>query len=495
MDRDRDFDLEAPLPGHTEDLIGDLGLEPLLEVMAGGDDFLHRVTRVALLSSLEDPRRIEYRQRVLLDCLHRPDLARSLYDLAGEALASERKVWGSFLSNSPSGLLYRSVELLELLVEALRTLRGVAERERNEVRSKALVALFDLSLAELDDEYLARVEDHLERLRFQRGLQFSAQLGQGLRQVEHTVRRPSRRGSRWTALLRRHDRDGYSFTIPDRDEAGWQALAELRNQALSSLAQVVAEATDHLLAFFTMLRREIGFYVGCVRLHARLTRDGLPVCIPTPRAPGSAGLRCTGLYEPVLGLRARGQIVGNDVEAEGIRLVMVTGANQGGKSTFLRSVGIAALMMQCGMFVPARSFVATVYRGVFTHYRRAEDTTMTSGKLDEELGRMSAIVDVIRPGSLLLSNESFASTNEQEGSRIARHVFRTMAECGVTVVAVTHLFDLASGLYQRGGSVLFLRAEREPDGRRTFRLVEGEPLPTSFGRDIYERVFGATDRT
>lgn len=84
--------------------------------------------------------------------------------------------------------------------------------------------------------------------------------------------------------------------------------------------------------------------------------------------------------------------------------MMVTGANQGGKSTFLRSVGIAALMMQCGMFVPARSFVATVYRGVFTHYRRAEDTTMTSGKLDEELGRMSAIVDVIHPGSLLLSS-------------------------------------------------------------------------------------------
>lgn len=258
---------------------------------------------------------------------------------------------------------------------------------------------------------------------------------------------------------------------------------------------MVAEAADHLLAFFTMLRREIGFYVGCAQLLARLTRDGLPVCLPTPLAPGSTGPRCTGLYEPVLGLREPGQVVGNDVEAEGMPLVMVTGANQGGKSTFVRSVGLAALMMQCGMFVPARSFTATVYRGVFTHYRREEDSTMTSGRLDEELGRMSAVVDVIRPGSLLLSNESFASTNEQEGSRIARHAFRTMADCGVTVVAVTYLVDLAAGLYRRGGPALFLRAEREPDGRRTFRLIEGERLSTSFGRDIYEQVFGATDRT
>lgn len=175
------------------------------------------------------------------------------------------------------------MELLELLVEALRTLRGVAERERNEVRSKALVALFDLSLAELDDEYLARVDDHLERLRFKRGLQFSAQLGGDLRHAEHTVLRPSRRGSRWTALLRRHDRDGYSFTIPDRDEAGWQALAELRNQALSSMAQVVAEATDHLLAFFTMLRS--GDRVLC-RLCA--------TCPPDPRRPSGLHTHAAG---------------------------------------------------------------------------------------------------------------------------------------------------------------------------------------------------------
>lgn len=90
---------------------------------------------------------------------------------------------------------------------------------------------------------------------------------------------------------------------------------------------------------------------------------------------------------------------------------------------------------------------------------------------------MSAIVDVIRPGSLLLSNESFASTNEQEGSQIALHIFRTMADCGVTVVAVTHLVDLAAALYRLGGPALFLRAEREPDGRRTFRLAEGNRYP------------------
>ena len=60
--------------------------------------------------------------------------------------------------------------------------------------------------------------------------------------------------------------------------------------------------------------------------------------------------------------------------------------------------------------------------GVFTHYKREEDATMESGKLDEELARMSDIVDHITPGCILLCNESFASTNEREGSQIARQI-------------------------------------------------------------------------
>ena len=65
-----------------------------------------------------------------------------------------------------------------------------------------------------------------------------------------------------------------------------------------------------------------------------------------------------------------------------------------------------------------------------------------------------------------------------------------MLESGVTVAYVTHMYDLASRLQaERDGTAAFLRAERLPDGRRTFRVVAGEPLPTSHGQDIYQRIF------
>lgn len=203
-------------------------------------------------------------------------------------------------------------------------------------------------------------------------------------------------------------------------------------------------------------------------------------------------LSSRGLYDVCLSLSTEDRVVGNDVSGDDKVLVMITGANRGGKSTFLRSIGVARLMMQCGLFLPAVSFRANVCQGIFTHFKREEDANMKSGKLDEELSRMRSMVDYITANSIVLFNESFASTNERKGSEIARQIVRALLETGVKVFYVTHMFDLAHGLYlPKMDTALFLRAERLADGRRTFRLVEGEPLRTSYGEDLYRRILGA----
>jgi len=157
----------------------------------------------------------------------------------------------------------------------------------------------------------------------------------------------------------------------------------------------------------------------------------------------------------------------------------------------LRSLGMAQLMMQAGMFVGAESFSANCSRRIFSHFIREEDETMTSGKLDEELARMSAIADRVRTGDLMLFNESFAATNEREGSEIARQVIDALLEAGIKVIFVTHQFTLANTFYSRGlDTVLFLRAERGEEGNRSYKLLEEPPLPTSFGEDLFNRLGG-----
>jgi DNA mismatch repair ATPase MutS len=103
---------------------------------------------------------------------------------------------------------------------------------------------------------------------------------------------------------------------------------------------------------------------------------------------------------------------------------------------------------------------------------------------------MSRIVDQIQPGGILLCNESFASTNEREGSEIGRQVIGALNEVGVKVLLVTHLFDLSQRFRREAhDGVLFLRAERLADGTRTFKIQEGEALPTSHGTDLYDEIF------
>jgi DNA mismatch repair ATPase MutS len=113
---------------------------------------------------------------------------------------------------------------------------------------------------------------------------------------------------------------------------------------------------------------------------------------------------------------------------------------------------------------------------------------MTSGRLDEELLRMSAIADQICPNCIMLFNESFAATNEREGSEIGRQVVRALMDAQIKVFFVSHQFDFAEGFHkQHADSTLFLRAERQANGQRNYKLAVAEPLPTSFGADLYYR--------
>jgi hypothetical protein len=277
-----------------------------------------------------------------------------------------------------------------------------------------------------------------------------------------------------------------------RSEGFTRFFAMLREELADDYLQTV-EQHLHTLEFKRGVFESAGLAKGlrgCLNLHDRLAAKRQPVCFPQPLAAGQLALTAEGMYDVCLTLHLESPVVGNEVNADGRSLVMITGANQGGKSTLLRSLGLAQLMMQAGMFAGARSFCAGVCDGLFTHYKREEDVTMESGKLDEELGRMSEITGQITRHSILLCNESFASTNEREGSEIARQVVRAMLHRQIKVFFVTHMYDLAHSFYtQQLGNALFLRAERQPDGRRTFRLVEGEPLPTSYGKDSYQRIF------
>jgi DNA mismatch repair ATPase MutS len=487
LHQDRDFDFGAGLPVGHKDLIQDLELNTLLQAMAAGDKFLSGVAAKVLLASLHDPESIRYRQRVLADCLDQPEVIREMYAVAVGALEDKRRLWGYGGSyQTPSSNLSGAVAYLEAYVARLRQLRKIADDHAGKFRSDGLRALFATLQRELDDEYFEEISDHLKQLRFRAGVLISAELDRDNSAIGFVLRPPGDARRRWTERLGIGPRTTYSFTLAPRDEAGAQILADLTSRGINLVANAAAQSADHIGSYFTMLRAELGFYVSCLNLSARLAAKGVPTTVPEPAQQSTPAFSCTDLRDACLELQSQDPVVGNDVQADGRSLVIITGANSGGKSTFLRSVGVAQLMMQCGLFVTAGSYRADPVRGIFTHFIREEDADMTSGRLDDELRRMSAIADHIGPHCLMLFNESFAGTNEREGSEIGHQVVRALLDAQIKVLFVTHRFDFADRFYrQNARSTLFLRAERGPDGRRNYKLAVKEPLPTSFGEDLY----------
>jgi DNA mismatch repair ATPase MutS len=490
---DQSLDLQQVLPWNEEALRQDLGLDVLFNAMSQGDKFLFEVAEVAVLSSLIDLDAIRYRQHILADCLKNVQIVRDIYQIAIDTIEGERKNYWSFFTRYPTGILHRAVDVLQMFVRMLRRLRNIAEQHAARFESEGFSRLFAMLKNELSDEYFAAIERHLSRLKFRHGVLISAQLGKGNKGKTYVLRKPDEDSRSWLTRLLAEKPPSYTFHLHPRDEAGARALSELSDRGVNLVANALAQSTDHILSFFQMLRTELAFYVGCMNLHAQLTQMEEPTCFPVPAPAGHQTLSFSSLSDVSLALSMKRKIVGNDLDADHTDLVVITGANTGGKSTFLRSVGLSQLMMQAGMFVCAEAFSSEVCEGLYTHYKREEDATMESGKWDEELGRMSEIVDRIKSNSILLLNESFASTNEREGSEIAGQIVGALLDRHVKVFFVTHLYHFAHSFFvQQSDRTIFLRAERRADGTRPYKLIEGEPLQTSYGEDLYRAIFSTT---
>ena len=193
------------------------------------------------------------------------------------------------------------------------------------------------------------VENHLGR-RPTRSELHAAHLDDSCQGTDYVLRKPVSIRRSWGDLFGLFRRQGvYTYRIPQRDENGARTLSRLRDYGINAAAQ----SADRVLDFFLRLRWELGFYLGALHLHQRLRQAGAPVCLPIARPAEDMALTARNLCDVGLVLRGTGAVVGNDLDADGKTLVMVTGAKEGGESTVLRSLGLAQLMMQAGLFVAA----------------------------------------------------------------------------------------------------------------------------------------------
>jgi hypothetical protein len=193
--------------------------------------------------------------------------------------------------------------------------------------------------------------------------------------------------------------------------------------------------------------REVLFYLAYLEYSERIARSGLSFSFP--ELVDSGDVSGEGAFDLALAAKsARGEgpaIVCNDFSLSGReRILVVTGPNQGGKTTFARMFGQLHVLASLGLPVPARAVRLQLPDAVFTHFEREEDIASLRGKLEDELVRIRTILEEATSESVLVVNEIFASTTLSDAVYLGTEIVRRIERLGCLAVVVTFVDELAS---------------------------------------------------
>ncbi|MBE6595672.1 MAG: hypothetical protein E7644_07735 [Ruminococcaceae bacterium] len=274
------------------------------------------------------------------------------------------------------------------------------------------------------------------------------------------------------------------------------AINDVYRQSLRSWKKIVQTYVLENTDFLLNLLPEFEFLLKGTNLMRALQIKGNQLTVPEIAPAAERAFRATALYNPVVALKVDDPIVTNDlIFDEKAAIYVLTGPNRGGKSVITCAMGLAVVMAQLGLLVPAQSAVISPADAIFTHFPTGADDTIDKGRLGEECARLGEIFSAITAESLVLLDESLSSTGSFEASYIAAEVLAGLAHAGCRCIFSTHLHELAGEIDEinaRGGAPIdTLVAGIEEEGKRSFLIYRRKPDGKSYARDIAAR-YGLT---
>lgn len=522
------------------DTVADLDVEPVVQALAG-----HELSREPFVTKLltnlcMDAGVIAYRAPIITNLLEEPELHDRLAELLVTLSPLVRERGGSLFGVewTVTAILDR-LRQLELYVEVALCLAEALDTPLLRAPGlRALQASIQALIETAEFETLrAEVLAQCARLDAVQSITIGVNLSLGLQPESATILSldPEKiegrggllqrllgkdTGRRGITNLRGEPRTGLRafFSPMTGDGRGHEnELVQDLRRLLERVVAPVGEAIERFASVhtrdFVVLESELSFMLNGAALLERLRRAGLPVCRPEIAPTDARVTRLEESYNVGLALRmmatrpadaAGGDtgMVTNPVtcDEESGRVWILTGPNRGGKTTYARAIGLAHLLFQAGLYVPARSACMSPVDGIYTHFPNREGTTPGEGRLDEEAKRLAEIFREATPFSLVLLNEVLAGTSTLEALALARDAVRGLRLLGVRAIYVTHLHDLAKYAEEINatttgdgvvGSLVAEVADVQEDGsmshRRTFRIRPGPPLGLSYASEIAEQ--------
>lgn len=527
----------------TTESINDLSIDFILEALTE-QRYERDHIRKLMISVTDDPEVIRYRRDVFEDFLRFPELRKAMEDLV-KKLADLRDL-ERFQKDQESSAFWSLVNRLREVDEyvcCISLMRDILSDL--DIKSEGMCTLRDLvkdiSLESGFEELKADIDETMEKVRKLKSITIGVNLDDMLRPSSAGVVSLNDSEFRESGLMRRfmsfadrkselhHGTDVSGIrvfhpatpitpptftqkkelndnmtgmTISTSTVTGADSLSNaIKDTVTNIMRQTVNEIKSTVKRYVNIsgymlieLMPEILFYVRWADLIDKIKESGMPVCKPEILPPERRDCSFKGLYNIKLAIKNvqgdRINIITNDIDFnDDQRIFILTGPNRGGKTIFTQAWGLAMLLAQLGISVPAEQAEISPCDNIFTHFPADENDTVDLGRLGEESKRLAEIFDMATERSLMLLNESLATTSVTEGLFIAKDVVRAMRYLGVRCIFNTHMHDLARSVDElnaevEGSSRAVSLVTGVHDGERSFKVSILPPQGISYAKDI-----------
>jgi DNA mismatch repair protein MutS len=249
-------------------------------------------------------------------------------------------------------------------------------------------------------------------------------------------------------------------------------LARLFSDEFSALADYCRRYADFIDAAISQFDQELQFYLAYIAYITPLRKAGLGFCYPQI-TEGSKEIFARDTFDLALAAKLTaegGRVVTNDFHLDNPeRVIVVSGPNQGGKTTFARAFGQLHHLAAVGCPVPGSAARLFLCDRMFTHFEREEDLADLTGKLEDDLIRIRSALLAATPRSMVIMNEIFTSTTVSDARFLGEKVMAKVIELDLLCVYVTFVDELAT----LGPSVVSMASTVVPGNpaERTFKVV------------------------